>query len=72
MLLLNRKHLHLAVNQLCKFYKSSVIGMYLGETPVIVLNDSENVKKLLNHRDFDGKADILLGRLRDPNFGLFG
>lgn len=72
MLLLDRKHLHLAMNKICKFYQSNIIGMHFGETPVIVLNDSDKVKKALNHRDFDGKPDILMGRMRDPNLDLFG
>ncbi|XP_031627920.1 probable cytochrome P450 304a1 [Contarinia nasturtii] len=72
MLLLNYNHLHRAVNRICKFYKTTVIGFYLGEWPCIVLNDSENVKKALFHRDFDGRPDILMGRLRHPNLDLRG
>lgn len=72
MLILDRKHLHRAINRLCKYYNSTCLGMYLGDTPVIVLNDHKNVKKALLHRDFDGKPDILMGRLRDPHFGLYG
>lgn len=55
MLLLDRNHLHRAVNKICKFYKSSVIGLYLGDDPTLILNDHESVKKALNHRDFDGR-----------------
>ena len=72
MLLLNHKHLHRAVNRICQFYKSTVIGFYLGEYPIIVLNDSENVKKALFHRDFDGRPDVLMARLRHPNLDLHG
>lgn len=72
MLMLDHKHLHKAINRLSKFYKSTILGFYLAGTPVVVLNDSEKVKKALNHRDFDGKPDLLLGRLRDPNLNLHG
>ncbi|XP_055296744.1 probable cytochrome P450 304a1 [Sitodiplosis mosellana] len=72
MLLLNHKHLHRAVNRICQFYKSSVIGFYLGKFPIVVVNDSENVKKALFHRDFDGRPDILMGRMRHPNLDLHG
>lgn len=72
MLLLNHKHLHRAVNRICQFYKSTVIGFHLGEFPIVVVNDSENVKKALFHRDFDGRPDILMGRLRHPNLDLHG
>lgn len=49
-----------------------MIGLYLGDTPVLVLNDNEKVRQALNHRDFDGRPDILTGRLRDPNLNLHG
>lgn len=71
-LLLNRNHVHLAVNKICKVYKSNIIGMHLGDNPIIVVNDNESVKRALNHRDFDGRPDILMGRLRDPKLNLHG
>ena len=72
MVLLNPKHLHRAAKRLCKFYKSSVIGLNFGNLPIVVVNDLENVKKLLNHRDFDGRPDILMARLRHPQFERHG
>lgn len=53
-------------------YKSNVIGMHLGSTPLVILNDSEKVRQALNHRDFDGKPDILMARLREPDMKLTG
>lgn len=72
LLSLDRNHLHRAVNRICKFYKSTIIGFYLGETPIIVVNDSNNVKKALLHKDFDGRPDSLVGRMRHPNLQLHG
>lgn len=72
MLLLNRKHLHLAVNRICKFYNTTVLGVYLGPFPVIIVNDNANVRKVLNHRDFDNRPDILMGRLRHPELKMHG
>lgn len=66
--MLNSKHIHLAVDKLCQFYKSNVIGFHLNCFPVIVVNDHLSVKKALYHRDFDGRPDILLTRLRHPDF----
>lgn len=72
MLMLNPNHLHQAINRFCKFYRSTIIGFYLGEFPIVVVNDSKNVKKVLYHRDFDGRPDNLLARIRHPNLDLFG
>lgn len=68
MLMLNSKHLHFAVDRICEFYKSTVIGLHLGKFPVVIINDLENLKKSLYHRDFDGRPDILLTQLRHPDF----
>lgn len=68
MLILNPKHLHFAVDRICEFYKSTVIGLHLGTSPVVVLNDLDSVKKSLHHRDFDGRPEILMVKLRHPNF----
>lgn len=72
MLLLNHNHLHLAVDKICKFYKSNIIGMHFGDTPLVVLNDHEKVKKALFHRDFDGRPEILMGKLRHPEMNFHG
>lgn len=72
MLFLDRHHMQRAANLFTKWYKSNIIGLYLGTTPAIILNDTEKVKKALFVREFDGKPDLLIGRLRDPNFNLRG
>lgn len=66
MLLLNHKHLHFAVDRICEFYKSTVIGLHLGPFPTIIINDLENARKSLRHRDFDGRPDIVMTRMRHP------
>lgn len=66
MLLLNHKHLHFAVDRICKFYRSTVIGLHLGPFPTVIINDLENIKKSLRHRDFDGRPDIVMTRMRHP------
>lgn len=68
MLMLNPKHLHFAVDRICEFYKSTVIGLHLGTFPTIIINDLANLKKSLYHRDFDGRPDILLAQMRHPEF----
>lgn len=72
MLLLNRHHLQKAANLLAKWYKSNIIGIYLGKTPTIILNDTEKVKEAFYMREFDGKPDLLIARIRDPSMNLRG
>lgn len=66
--MLNSDHMHRALEAFSKFYKSTVLGLYLGRFPTIAITDLENTKKALNHRDFDGRPDFLIIRLRHPTF----
>lgn len=70
--LINRKTLYLAVEKLMRFYKSNVIGFYTGDTPTVIANDEKTVREVLFNKDFDGRSDIFLARLRTHNFKLKG
>lgn len=72
MLILNRHHLHKAATKLCIFYKSNIIGIHLGATPLVILNDNEKVKKALYTRELDGRPDVLMARMRDPKMNITG
>lgn len=70
--LINHKNKHLAINWLCKYYKSSVIGFYIGNVTTVYANDSKSAREVLFRQEFDGRPDVLLARLREPNFSLRG
>lgn len=72
MLLLNYNHMHLAVDWLCEYYETDLLGMYCGNVPTIVAHSHASVKALLNHSDFDGKPSLLLGKLRHLDFNIRG
>lgn len=70
--LIDHKNLHLAVQKLCKYYKTNVVGFYVGNLFVVVSNTPETVREVLFNPDFDGRQDIFLARLREENFKLRG
>lgn len=72
LLLINSAHLHKGILWLCKIYKSSVIGFYVGSAPTIVINDYDNIKSMLNNQDFDGRPVIFMSRMRDPQMQVRG
>ena len=56
-----------------KYYSSNkVIGFYSGSILVVVANDYKSVKEMLLRQEFDGRADILSARSREPNYKLNG
>lgn len=51
-----------------------VIGLFIAGAPTIIANDYDSVKEILVRQEFDGRPDIYLARLRDPDFqrkGIF-
>lgn len=71
-LLINYKNKHFAINKLCEYYKSSVLGFFTGNVLTVVANDPKSVREMLFKHEFDGRNDIVLGRLREPNFQVKG
>ncbi|KXJ73478.1 hypothetical protein RP20_CCG015763 [Aedes albopictus] len=72
MLMLNFYHLHRAANKLCEYYKTKMLGIYLGSFPTIIINDFGTVKEVLNRVEFDGRPDLFIARMREKNFLLRG
>lgn len=73
LLLIDHKNLHLAAEKLCKFFKSSVIGFYTGETLTVVATDPKSVREIFSNPDFDGRnGSFFIARLREPNYKLKG
>lgn len=59
--------MHKAVDWLCKYYESDVIGFYAAQFPTIVANTTKTAKELLNNKDLDGKPQLALAKIRDPD-----
>ena len=72
LLLINRKNKFLAINKLCEYYKSNIIGFYTGTFVTVVANDAKSVREMLLNPKFDGRNDSLLSRMREPNYTLSG
>ncbi|XP_055587550.1 probable cytochrome P450 304a1 [Uranotaenia lowii] len=74
MLMLNYWQMHKASEWLEKFYRTKIIGIYLGSFLSIIVNDFHVVKEIMNRTEFDGRPDLFLARLRERNFqrrGIF-
>lgn len=72
MLLLDHGRLHKASLALSKYYKTKVLGLWLGQYPTIAINDYELMREAFRSTIFDGKPDVFTARIRDPNHGLHG
>lgn len=71
-LLINYRYLHKAALLLSKYYKTKVLGLWLGAFPTIVINDTELIREAFRSNAFDGKPDVFVARIRSPTHGLHG
>ncbi|KAL5284034.1 hypothetical protein ACFFRR_006355 [Megaselia abdita] len=74
LMFLNYKFLHKASITFSKWYKSKIIGFYLGDAPTVVVHDEQAIKKVLNSQIFEGRPDGFVIRMRELNFkhnGIF-
>ncbi|XP_030559401.1 probable cytochrome P450 304a1 [Drosophila novamexicana] len=66
MLLIDYKYLHKAALILSKWYKSDIIGLFVGSFPVAVVHSGEGVREILNNQAYDGRPPLFLSKMRDP------
>ncbi|XP_055851542.1 probable cytochrome P450 304a1 [Episyrphus balteatus] len=66
------KWLHKGALWLSKFYKSDIISIYIGNNLAYVVHNAEGVREILYNRAFDGRPDLYLARMRDPNHNRKG
>ncbi|XP_073942492.1 probable cytochrome P450 304a1 [Choristoneura fumiferana] len=54
-------------------YKTDIVGCFLAAIPSVIVNDPVLIKEVLNREEFDGRMDIILGRLRSywKRLGIF-
>uniref|UniRef100_A0A8D8VAC1 Probable cytochrome P450 304a1 n=3 Tax=Cacopsylla melanoneura TaxID=428564 RepID=A0A8D8VAC1_9HEMI len=63
-LLNNYRHTHQALGKMCDYYRSKVLGLYLGPFPTVVASDEKSIKELLMRPEFQGRIDQVVSLLR--------
>lgn len=72
MMLSDFKYLHKGVLKFSKWYKSDIVGFYLGSFPIVAVHSAEGVREILTNSDFDGRPQIYISLIRDPNLKSAG
>ncbi|XP_050088795.1 probable cytochrome P450 304a1 [Anopheles aquasalis] len=72
LLLINARHLQRAANKLAAYYRTKVLGLSIAGVPTIVVNDLSLAREILNRRQFDGRPDLFLARMREKHFNRRG
>ena len=72
LMLSNFKYLHKGVLKFSKWYKSDIVGFYVGNFPVVAVHCAEGIREVLNNSDFDGRPKIYVSLIRTPNMESAG
>lgn len=72
LLLVNYRHIALALTRLAKWYGTDVLGFYYGATRCVTMHGMDVSREALLNPDLDGRAVFELVRARDPNWGAYG
>ncbi|XP_075147802.1 putative cytochrome P450 304a1 [Haematobia irritans] len=72
MMMLDFRYLHKGVLKFSKWLKSDIVSLYMGPYPMVVVHNAETIKEVLNRKEFDGRPDLFVAKMRDPNYNIAG
>uniref|UniRef100_A0A1I8NGG3 Cytochrome P450 n=1 Tax=Musca domestica TaxID=7370 RepID=A0A1I8NGG3_MUSDO len=72
MLMVNSRMLHKAVSQFAKWFKTDIIGLFMGNFPFVVVHNPDAVREVLNRPEFDGRPSSFIAEIREPNRKISG
>jgi len=69
----NYKYIHIGFHKLAQKYKTSILGLFLGALPAVVVHDYDSVRQVLTRPEFQGriKLPVLHMRTYNKNLGEF-
>jgi cytochrome P450 len=72
-LLKDFKYTYKAFHKLAQKYKTSVLGLFLGPIPTVVVHDYDSIRQVLTRPEFQGrvKMPVLDMRTYDKNLGAY-
>jgi hypothetical protein len=69
-LLKNFKYTYKGFHKLAQKYKTSILGLYLGSFPAVVVHDYDSIRQVLTRLEFQGRIKAPLFRMRTYNKDL--
>jgi hypothetical protein len=69
-LMKNFKYTYKGFHKLAQKYKTSVLGLYLGPFPAVVVHDYDSIRQVLIRPEFQGRIKVPLFNMRTYNKNL--
>jgi hypothetical protein len=70
LLLSNYTFTHVGFHNLARWYRTKILGLYLGPFPTVVVSDYENIRKVLAGPEFQGRVNLPVVDMRSYNKNL--
>lgn len=72
MMLTNFKYSYKSVLKFSEWYKSDIVGFYMGSFPVVAVHNAEAIRAVLGDAKYDGRVPAYLVLMRHPEEKLEG
>jgi len=66
----NYRYIHIGFHKLAQKYKTSVLGLYLGPLPAVVVHDYDSIRQVLTRPEFQGRVKLPILNMRTYNKNL--
>jgi len=66
----NYKYLHIGFHKLAQKYKTSILGLYLGPIPAVVVHDYDSIRQVVTRPEFQGRFKVPVFNKRSYNKNL--
>ena len=66
----NYKYIYIGLYKLAQKYKTSILGLYLGPFPTVVVHDYDSIRQVLTRPEFQGRLKVPVFNMRTYNKNL--
>ena len=66
----NYNYIYIGFHKLAQKYKTSILGLYLGAFPAVVVHDYDSIRQVLTRPEFQGRFKVPVFNTRTYNKNL--
>jgi len=66
----NYKYIYIGLYKLAQKYKTSILGLYFGAFPAVVVHDYDSIRQVLTRPEFQGRLKVPVFNMRTYNKNL--
>jgi hypothetical protein len=63
----NYNYIYIGFHKLAQKYKTSILGLYFGNIPAVVVHDYDSIRQVLTRPEFQGRLKVRVSIMRTYN-----